>query len=213
MVQVAGAVGRSRVTVTESLKILQIPTEIRDLCRHADINAKGILLEIAKAHGLRVIEDAAQSCGSLYKGKPVGTIGEVGCFSFQLEKNITSGEGGILVKANEEITEETAGEIQAAGIEKVRIRSVLTCESKKGVCAKCYGRNLASGQLVQAGEAVGVIAAQSIGEPGTQLTLRTFHIGGVAGTITEQSQIESKFDGKAVFKEIKLRMICHDRPG
>ena len=88
-------------------------------------------------------------------------------------------------------------------METVEIRSVLTCESKAGVCAKCYGRNLASGQLVQAGEAVGVIAAQSIGEPGTQLTLRTFHVGGTASNIAIASKIEAKFDGKMQIDELR----------
>jgi DNA-directed RNA polymerase subunit beta' len=90
--------------------------------------------------------------------------------------------GSVIVRINEEITEETANVVQAAGIEKVRIRSVLSCESKRGVCALCYGRDLATGKLVEMGMAVGVIAAQSIGEPGTQLTMRTFHTGGIAGT-------------------------------
>ena len=86
----------------------------------------------------------------------------------------------LVVEAGQEITEDLAAAIQAAGIERVKIRSVLTCESKRGVCVACYGRNLATGRLVERGEAVGVIAAQSIGEPGTQLTMRTFHIGGAA---------------------------------
>ena len=90
----------------------------------------------------------------------------------------------MIVGVNQEITEELAAAIQAAGIERVKIRSVLTCESKRGVCVACYGRNLATGRLVERGEAVGVIAAQSIGEPGTQLTMRTFHIGGTATRIT-----------------------------
>ena len=89
-------------------------------------------------------------------------------------------EGNVIVGVNQEITEDLAAAIQAAGIERVKIRSVLTCESKRGVCVACYGRNLATGRLVERGEAVGVIAAQSIGEPGTQLTMRTFHIGGTA---------------------------------
>jgi DNA-directed RNA polymerase subunit beta' len=96
-----------------------------------------------------------------------------------LEK-IKDYEGQVVVDVNHEITEDLAGAIQAAGIERVKIRSVLTCESKRGVCVMCYGRNLASGRLVELGEATGVIAAQSIGEPGTQLTMRTFHIGGTA---------------------------------
>jgi DNA-directed RNA polymerase subunit beta' len=86
----------------------------------------------------------------------------------------------LICTANEEITDEVAKRIEETSIEEVEIRSILTCESKMGGCAKCYGRNLATGKMVQAGEAVGVIAAQSIGEPGTQLTMRTFHVGGTA---------------------------------
>jgi DNA-directed RNA polymerase subunit beta' len=104
-------------------------------------------------------------------------------------------EGNVIVEVNQEITEEIASAIQAAGIEKVRIRSVLTCESRRGVCVLCYGRNLASGRLVELGEAVGVIAAQSIGEPGTQLTMRTFHIGGTASRVNEQSRLDAKNNG------------------
>jgi DNA-directed RNA polymerase subunit beta' len=111
-------------------------------------------------------------------------------------------EGGTLVKANDEITEETASEIQAAGIDRVRIRSVLTCESGRGVCALCYGRDLATGRLVEMGLAVGVIAAQSIGEPGTQLTMRTFHIGGTASHATQQTTLESKNAGTARFHNL-----------
>src|SRR5215467_8896305 len=106
-------------------------------------------------------------------------------------------EGNIIVKINQEITEELAAAIQSAGIVSVKIRSVLTCESKRGVCVACYGRNLATGRLVERGEAVGVIAAQSIGEPGTQLTMRTFHIGGTASRISEQSTQDAKSDGFA----------------
>ena len=104
-------------------------------------------------------------------------------------------EGSVIVHVNQEISEDLAAAIQAAGIERVKIRSVLTCESKRGVCIKCYGRNLATGRLVERGEAVGVIAAQSIGEPGTQLTMRTFHIGGTASRISEQSTQDAKSDG------------------
>ena len=111
-----------------------------------------------------------------------------------LEK-IKDYEGNVIVDVNQEITEDLAGAIQAAGIERVKIRSVLTCESKRGVCVMCYGRNLATGRLVERGEAVGVIAAQSIGEPGTQLTMRTFHIGGTATRVTEQSKQDAKSDG------------------
>ena len=106
-------------------------------------------------------------------------------------------EGNVIVAVNHEITEDLAAAIQAAGIASVKIRSVLTCESKRGVCVACYGRNLATGRLVERGEAVGVIAAQSIGEPGTQLTMRTFHIGGTASRISEQSTQDAKSDGFA----------------
>ena len=110
--------------------------------------------------------------------------------------------GQSIVKSNEEITEETANEIQAAGIEKVRIRSVLTCQSVRGVCALCYGRDLATGKLVELGLAVGVIAAQSIGEPGTQLTMRTFHIGGTASHTTQQTTLEAKSAGNIKFHNV-----------
>ncbi|PKQ60674.1 DNA-directed RNA polymerase subunit beta' [Labilibaculum filiforme] len=111
--------------------------------------------------------------------------------------------GKLIVEAGEEITEEIAQLIEDSPIEKVEIRSVLTCESKRGVCAKCYGRNLATGIAVQKGEAVGVIAAQSIGEPGTQLTLRTFHVGGTAGNTSAENSVVSKYNGYAVFDELR----------
>ncbi len=109
----------------------------------------------------------------------------------------------LVIAGGEEITEDIAAIIEDSPIEDVEIRSVLTCESKRGVCAKCYGRNLASGQLVQKGEAVGVIAAQSIGEPGTQLTLRTFHVGGTASNIAIMSKIEAKYDGRLEIDELR----------
>ncbi|MGA7576083.1 MAG: DNA-directed RNA polymerase subunit beta' [Terriglobales bacterium] len=115
-----------------------------------------------------------------------------------LEK-IKDYEGQVVVDINQEITEDLAGAIQAAGIERVKIRSVLTCESRRGVCVMCYGRNLASGRLVELGEATGVIAAQSIGEPGTQLTMRTFHIGGTASRVSEQSRLDAKSKGTVRF--------------
>src|SRR6202051_2703218 len=115
-----------------------------------------------------------------------------------LEK-IKDYEGQVVVDVNHEITEDLAGAIQAAGIERVKIRSVLTCESRRGVCVMCYGRNLASGRLVELGEATGVIAAQSIGEPGTQLTMRTFHIGGTASRVSEQSRLDAKSNGTVRF--------------
>ena len=109
----------------------------------------------------------------------------------------------VIVKAGEEIREDAAERIQNSPIESVEIRSVLTCESKHGVCAKCYGRNLATGRLVEKGEAVGVIAAQSIGEPGTQLTLRTFHVGGVAGNVATESSYTLKYDGIVELDELR----------
>jgi DNA-directed RNA polymerase subunit beta' len=109
-----------------------------------------------------------------------------------------------LAKANDEIDELTAREIEASGLERVRIRSVLTCESKYGVCVCCYGRNLATGVRVKLGEAVGIIAAQSIGEPGTQLTMRTFHIGGTASQVFKQPQIKAKFDGLVRYNDLRL---------
>ena len=111
--------------------------------------------------------------------------------------------GELIVESGEQITESKAKIIESSPIERVEIRSVLTCESKKGVCAKCYGRNLATGRLVQMGEAVGVIAAQSIGEPGTQLTLRTFHVGGIASNIAAESKITLKYDGRLEFDELR----------
>ena len=111
--------------------------------------------------------------------------------------------GEIIVAAGEEINDAAADRIDKSPIESVEIRSVLTCESKKGVCAKCYGRNLANNRLVQKGEAVGVIAAQSIGEPGTQLTLRTFHVGGVASNIAAVNSIVSRYDGILEIDELR----------
>ncbi|HAJ98615.1 MAG TPA: DNA-directed RNA polymerase subunit beta', partial [Bacteroidales bacterium] len=111
--------------------------------------------------------------------------------------------GEVIVMAGEEITEEIAQAIENSPIEAVEIRSVLTCESKHGVCGKCYGRNLATGRMVQRGEAIGVIAAQSIGEPGTQLTLRTFHVGGTASNIATTSRITAKYSGVLEMEELR----------
>jgi len=109
----------------------------------------------------------------------------------------------LLVSAGEEITDEIARNIEDSGIDTVEIRSVLTCEARRGVCSKCYGKNLATGYTAQRGDAVGIIAAQSIGEPGTQLTLRTFHVGGVAGSSAIESQLVSKFDGTIQFDGLR----------
>jgi DNA-directed RNA polymerase subunit beta' len=148
-----------------------------------------------------------QDCGTL-DGIYVGSIVESGEIIEPLRDRIVGRvslekikdyEGNVIVDLNGDITEDLAIAIQAAGIERVKIRSVLTCESKRGVCIMCYGRNLASGRLVELGEAVGVIAAQSIGEPGTQLTMRTFHIGGTASRVSEQSRLEAKNNGSVRF--------------
>ena len=120
-----------------------------------------------------------------------------------LEDVVDPFTGETLAPANEEIVEVLARRMEDAGIDRLRIRSVLTCEARRGVCIKCYGRNLATGRLVELGEAVGVLAAQSIGEPGTQLTMRTFHIGGTATRGTEQTQLESKLAGTVRFQALK----------
>ena len=134
-------------------------------------------------------------------------------------KDVLDYDSNILVQVNKEITEDIASAIQAAGIERVEIRSVLTCESKRGVCQRCYGRNLATGRMVERGEAVGIISAQSIGEPGTQLTMRTFHIGGAATGSAEQSKEDAKSDGFVKFiaintvKNAKGELIAMNRNG
>jgi DNA-directed RNA polymerase subunit beta' len=110
----------------------------------------------------------------------------------------------VFVKANDEIDEEKAKKIDGAGVERVKIRSVLTCESKQGVCMRCYGRNWATGAFAKEGEAIGIIAAQSIGEPGTQLTMRTFHIGGTAAAVFKQPKVVAKHDGMARYNELRL---------
>jgi DNA-directed RNA polymerase subunit beta' len=120
-----------------------------------------------------------------------------------LEDVVDPFTGEPLARANDEIVELLASKIENAGIDRVRIRSVLTCEARRGTCAKCYGRNLATGRMVELGESVGVLAAQSIGEPGTQLTMRTFHIGGTATRGTEQTQLESKLSGTVRFQNLR----------
>ncbi|HTI37349.1 MAG TPA: DNA-directed RNA polymerase subunit beta', partial [Vicinamibacterales bacterium] len=121
-----------------------------------------------------------------------------------LERITDPFSGETIINQNEEIDEEKATAIQEAGIEKVRIRSVLTCASRRGCCAKCYGRDLATGRLVEMGLAVGVIAAQSIGEPGTQLTMRTFHIGGTASRVSEQSTLDAKHAGAVRYQGLQV---------
>jgi DNA-directed RNA polymerase subunit beta' len=121
-----------------------------------------------------------------------------------LERITDPFSGQTIVDVNEVMDEETSSAIQDAGIEKVKIRSVLTCASRRGVCAKCYGRDLATGKMVELGQAVGVIAAQSIGEPGTQLTMRTFHIGGTASRVSEQSTLEARNAGTVRFQGLQV---------
>ncbi len=120
-----------------------------------------------------------------------------------MEKIIHPDTNEVIVEPNQEITEEVAHQFQILGIERVRIRSVLTCEAKRGVCQLCYGRNMSTGALAELGEAVGIIAAQSIGEPGTQLTMRTFHVGGIAMRGAERSKLEAKSDGTIRFNNLK----------
>ena len=134
-------------------------------------------------------------------------------------EDLYDGDGNLLVSANEEITEDVARQIEMSGMDEVKIRSALTCESKRGVCAICYGRDLARGKMVTIGEAIGIIAAQSIGEPGTQLTMRTFHIGGTASRFVEQSYIQAKnpgkikFQGLAVMKNREGKNVAMNRNG
>lgn len=154
----------------------------------------------------------AEDCGTLRgltvtelknKEEVISTLGEriLGRVTVHDVRNPKTNE--VIVPAGEVIDEKIAAEIEKASIERVEVRSVLTCEQRLGVCAKCYGRNLSNGLLVNKGEAVGVIAAQSIGEPGTQLTLRTFHVGGIASNIAAESKIISRYDGILEIDEIR----------
>ena len=153
-----------------------------------------------------------EDCGTL-KGINVSAIVEngeliepfvdriVGRISLEQVRHPDTDE--VIVDTNKEITEVIAQKFQELGIENVRIRSMLTCGSKRGVCKLCYGRNMSTGSLVDLGEAVGIIAAQSIGEPGTQLTMRTFHVGGIAMRGAERSKLEAKNDGFVKFNNLK----------
>ena len=132
-------------------------------------------------------------------GEIIETIGERILGRVVMEDVVDPFTGKVLVKENEEIDEDIVFKLEEVGIDKVKIRSVLTCRSKRGICAKCYGRDLARGRIVEMGEAVGVIAAQSIGEPGTQLTMRTFHIGGTASRRAEQTTLEARHEGHIKF--------------
>jgi DNA-directed RNA polymerase subunit beta' len=136
-------------------------------------------------------------------GEVIQRLGERILGRVTLEPVIDPFTKEILVEANELINENTVAKVENAGVEQVKLRSVLTCEAPEGVCGKCYGRNLATGKLVENGEAVGVIAAQSIGEPGTQLTMRTFHIGGIASKIAEQTKLQAVKGGVVKFVDLK----------
>ncbi len=142
-------------------------------------------------------------------GEIIEPIGERLLGRVALEDVVDPFTGEVLVKANEEIDEEGVRKIEEAGVDKVKIRSVLTCRSANGICVKCYGRDLARGKMVELGEAVGVIAAQSIGEPGTQLTMRTFHIGGTASRRAEQTTLEARHDG--IVKFVNLNTAVNSR--
>ena len=133
----------------------------------------------------------------------VETLGERILGRVALHNIVDPRTNDIIVEAGHEILDPHVSLVENSPIESVEVRSPLTCASKKGICVKCYGRNLATGNMVQLGEAVGVIAAQSIGEPGTQLTLRTFHVGGVAGNISEENKLLAKFDGIAEIEDLK----------
>ncbi|MBI3794902.1 MAG: DNA-directed RNA polymerase subunit beta' [Nitrospinae bacterium] len=139
-------------------------------------------------------------------GEVIQRLGERILGRVTLEPVIDPFTKGVLVEANKDINEEQMEKIENAGVEQVKIRSVLTCDAQEGICAQCYGRNLATGRLVEAGEAVGVIAAQSIGEPGTQLTMRTFHIGGIASRVAEQTKLQTLKGG--VVKFVDLRTVA-----
>ena len=134
----------------------------------------------------------------------VETLGERILGRVALNDIVDPSSNEVIIESGKLIDESTVTKIENTLITSVEVRSPLTCETKKGICANCYGRNLATGKAVQIGEAVGVVAAQSIGEPGTQLTLRTFHVGGVAGNISEENSLTSKFDGIAEIDDLKL---------
>ncbi len=134
----------------------------------------------------------------------VETLSERIVGRYALDNVVDPNTDEVIVKAAEYITPQIADELELRGVETVTIRSVLTCETRNGVCSKCYGKNLASGRIAEIGDAVGIIAAQSIGEPGTQLTLRTFHVGGIASVTKTESEITSKFDGIVEFDNIKI---------
>ncbi|MFT6370038.1 MAG: DNA-directed RNA polymerase subunit beta' [Maribacter sp.] len=161
--------------------------------------SQDVIINIEDCETLRGVEVAA-----LKKNEEVvETLGEriLGRVSLHDVYNPLTQE--ILLTADQEIMESDVKKVEASPVEKIEVRSALTCEAEKGICAKCYGRNLSTNKMVQRGEAVGVVAAQSIGEPGTQLTLRTFHVGGIAGNISEDNKLEVKFAGIAEIEDMR----------
>ena len=162
--------------------------------------SQDVIINIEDCGTLRGIEVTA-----LKKNEEiVETLGERILGRVSLHDVINPINKDLLVKAGQEITEREVAKIEASPIEMVEVRSALTCEADKGICAMCYGRNLANNKMVQKGEAVGVIAAQSIGEPGTQLTLRTFHVGGVAGNVMEENKLQARFDGVVEIEDLRV---------
>ena len=161
--------------------------------------AQDVIIKVKDCGTMRGIEVEAQKEGEEIAEQLIErVVGRVAA-----DDVIDPYDSAIVVNAGDMIEQEEAKKIIRSGVDKIRIRSVLTCETKSGVCAHCYGKNLTSNKLVEIGEAVGVIAAQSIGEPGTQLTLRTFHIGGTASRIAAQSQVNSKHDGRVIFDNVE----------
>ena len=161
--------------------------------------AQDVIVNIEDCHTLRGIKIEA-----LKKNEEVvETLGERILGRVSLHDIYNPINQQIIVKSGDEINEEAVKQISLLPIDSVEVRSPLTCEADRGICIKCYGRNLATGKMVQIGEAVGVTAAQSIGEPGTQLTLRTFHVGGIAGNISEENKLVSKFDGITEIEDLK----------
>jgi DNA-directed RNA polymerase subunit beta' len=148
--------------------------------------------------------DGIEARAIVESGEVIETLRDRIIGRVSLEKIVDPIKGGLILDFNQEIDEQLAADVQDAGIEKVKIRSVLTCASRRGVCKRCYGRDLSTGKLVELGLAVGVVAAQSIGEPGTQLTMRTFHIGGTASRISDQSTLDSKHKGVARYDNVQF---------
>ena len=166
--------------------------------RLVDVAQDAIIIEedCGTANGIKI--EAIKEAGEVIEKLGDRVLGRV-----VLDNIVDPITDDLILNAGEEVNEVSANKIEKSGIERIRIRSVLTCEARRGVCVKCYGRNLANGRLVDLGESVGVIAAQSIGEPGTQLTMRTFHIGGTASRVVEQSRIEAKNNGVVNFHDIR----------